>query len=150
MFARISTRLNCTESELWKRIRKPESLQFLASPIITFVPISPEILNDKWELDQSYLFKLYLLKLIPLGLHTIKLVKIDQNQNIISSRESSLLVPVWNHSISFKEIKPGLVSYSDEIEIWARWVTPFVWLFAHVFYRYRQRRWRILLQNKRK
>ncbi|PIE81793.1 MAG: hypothetical protein CSA11_02685 [Chloroflexi bacterium] len=150
MFARISTQLNCTESELWEKISKLDSLQFIASPILTFVPMNPGASNSKWEVGQNYLFKLYFLKVIPLGLHTIQLVKIDQNPNIISSHESGLLTPVWNHKISFKEVKPGLVSYSDEVEIGARWLTPFVCLFAHVFYRYRQRRWKILLQDKRK
>ncbi len=148
MFVRISRQLNCTESELWDKISKQESLKFVASPILTFIPVGTGILNSKWEVGRIYRFKLYFLKFIPLGLHTIQIMKIDQNQNIISSHESGLLTPVWNHKISFKEIMPSLVNYSDEIEIKAGWLTPFIGLFAHVFYRHRQRRWKILLQNK--
>lgn len=148
MLARISTQLDCTESELWKEISKPESLQFVASPILSFVPIEPGVLDSEWEIGRDYPLKLYFLKLIPLGRHTIQLVKVDRDRNIISSRERGLLAPVWNHTILFQETRPGLVSYTDEIEIRAGWLTPFVWLFAHVFYRHRQRRWKVLLQNR--
>ncbi len=148
MFVRVSTQLNCTENALWEKICKLESLRFIASPILTFVPISPDALNSEWRVGRDYRFKLYLLKYIPVGLHTIELVTMDKNQNLIVSHESGQLAPVWNHTISFREIKPGLVSYRDEIEIRARWLTPVVYVFAHVFYRYRQRRLKILLQNK--
>jgi hypothetical protein len=147
MFARISTQLACTESELWEKISKPESLQFVASPLLSFAPLEPGVLDSEWEVGREYLLKLYLLKFIPLGRHSIKIVKVDRDQSTILSRESGLLAPVWNHNISFQEIKPGLVIYADEIEVQAGLLTPFIWLFAHVFYRHRQRRWKVLLQN---
>ena len=91
--------------------------------------------------------KLYFLKLIPLGWHTIRLVKMDKKTNTISSQESGLLAQVWNHNISFREVGSGKVSYTDEIEIQAGCLTPAIWLFAHIFYRYRQRRWKVLLKK---
>lgn len=148
MLARISTQLECTESELWQKLSKPESLQFVASPMLAFAPIEPGVLGSEWETGRDYRLKLYFLKFIPLGRHTIQLVKVDREQNIISSRETGLLAPVWNHNIFFEEIKPSLVSYTDEIDIRAGWLTPLVWLFAQVFYRHRQRRWKVLLQKR--
>lgn len=147
MLARISTQLACTENELWEHIGRPSSLQFVASPLVTFVPLEPGVLDSEWEVGRDYPLKLYLFNFIPLGLHTIQLVKIDRNQNIISSRERGLLAPVWNHNISFEEIQPGLVRYADEIEIQAGLLTPFVWFFAQIFYRHRQHRWKALLKK---
>ncbi len=149
MFVRVSTQLNCTESELWEKLSKQDSLKFVASPLLTFIPAGSGILNSKWEVGQIYRFKLYFLTFVSLGVHSIQIVKIDRNQNIITSHESGLFTPVWNHKISFKEITPRLVTYNDEIEFNAGWLTPLIFLFAHVFYRHRQRRWKILLQNKR-
>jgi len=40
------------------------------------------------------------------------------------------------------------VSYTDEIEIQAGWLTPGIWLFAQLFYRHRQRRWKALLRSE--
>ncbi len=148
MFVRVATQLNCTENALWEKICKLESLQFIAAPILTFIPISPDALNSEWQVGRDYRFKLYLLKYIPLGLHAIELVTMDKNQHLIVSHESGQLASVWNHTISFNEITPNLVSYSDAVEIKAGWLSPVVYVFAHVFYRYRQRRLKILLQNK--
>lgn len=150
MLARISTQFACTESELWQKLSKPESLEFVASPLLAFTPIEPGVLGSEWETGRDYTLKLFFLRFIPLGRHTIQLVTVDEDQKLISSRESGLLAPVWNHNISFHELEPGLVSYTDEIEIRAGWLTPLVWLFAHVFYRHRQRRWKVLLQNGQK
>ena len=147
MLARISTQFACTESELWQKLSKPDSLRFVASPLLAFTPMEPGVLDGEWETGRDYALKLYFLKFIPLGRHTIRLVTVDEDRNLISSRESGLLARVWNHDISFEEIKPGLVSYTDEIEIRAGWLTPLIWLFAHLFYRHRQRRWKVLLRN---
>jgi hypothetical protein len=148
MIARISTRLPCSENELWQRIIEPGSLQFVASPILSFVPAEDCDLEGEWQVGRPYPLKLYFLKVIPLGRHTIQLVKIDKDTNTIASRESGLLARVWNHTISFREVSPGVVSYKDEIEIRAGWLTPVIWLFAQLFYRHRQRRWKALLRRQ--
>lgn len=147
MLARISTLLACTEAELWQRIIEPRSLQYVAAPILRFVPVDPGELAGEWQVGPSYALRLYFLKFIPLGRHTIQLLEIDKVANTISSRESGLLAPVWNHHISFHAIAPGKVRYTDEIEIKAGWLTPAIWLFAQLFYRHRQRRWKTLLRR---
>ena len=147
MIARISTRLVCSEAELWQELVDPRSLQFVASPILRFVPAEQGGLPPEWRVGPAYLLKLYLLGVVPLGRHTIRLVEIDKDKNTITSHESGLVARVWNHTISFQEMAPGLVSYTDQIEIQAGWLTPAVWLFAQVFYRHRQRRWKVLLRQ---
>lgn len=59
----------------------------------------------------------------------------------------ALEVGTVNYNIWFREVEGGKVSYTDEIEIQAGWLTPVIWLFAHVFYRHRQRRWKALLKQ---
>lgn len=111
------------------------------------MPQNEADLEAEWQVNRPYSLKLYLLKFIPLGEHTITLVKIDRERNRIISRESGQLATVWNHVFSFREVEPGLVRYTDEIEIKAGWLTPAIWLFAHLFYRHRQRRWKKLLKS---
>lgn len=146
--ATISTYFDCSEDELWEKIKEPWSLQYVAAPILSFSPEGDETLTGDWEVNKPYPLKLHLFKIIPLGTHTIKLVKIDRESKIIKSQEKGLLAPVWNHDIQFSEVEPGKVRYTDRIEIKASLLTPFIWLFAHFFYRHRQRRWRSLLGNK--
>ena len=148
MIARISTRLPCSELELWRKIVKPESLQFVASPLLSFEPVQRGALSGEWQVGIPYPLKLYFLQVIPLGRHTIQLVRIDKENNTIVSQESGRLAHVWNHTISFREVAQDVVSYTDEIEVQAGWLTPAIWLFAQLFYRHRQRRWKVLLRNE--
>jgi hypothetical protein len=109
--------------------------------------VEPGFLAGEWEVGRDYPLRLYLLGFVPLGRHVIRLERIDRDQNRISSRERGLLAPVWNHEIAFHAVLPGVVSYTDEIEIRAGLLTPFIWAFAWVFYRHRQRRWKLLLAD---
>lgn len=146
MIARISTLLQCTEDRLWRKLLEPKSLQYVASPVLSFAPAVKGALDGEWAEGKTYELNLYFLKVIPLGRHSIRLVTIDRERNAITSSESGLLAPVWNHSISFRQVGADRVSYTDEIEIRAGWLTPVIWLFAHLFYRHRQRRWKTLLK----
>lgn len=147
MLVKISTTLSCSEVELWQKIIDPKSLQFVASPILAFVPQNEGDFYGEWQVDTPYLLRLYFLRILPLGGHIIKIVTIDKESNTIISQESGLLARVWNQSIYFQETEPGQLNYTDEIEIKAGMLTPVIWLFAHLFYRHRQRRWKVLLRS---
>lgn len=147
MIAKISSHFPCTQAELWQRIIEPGSLQFVASPLLTFVPVESDALKGEWQVDGDYSLQLYFMNFVPLGRHTIRLVKIDRSTSTIVSEERGSLARVWNHRIHFQEVAPGKLAYVDEIEICAGWLTPLIWTFAHVFYRHRQRRWKVLLKT---
>jgi hypothetical protein len=141
----VTTYFNCTVEELWEKVIKPASLQFVASPILTFNTMDDQALPDRWQVEIPYQLRLRLFGLIPMGEHTIKLVEIDRQTNTIRSRENGSLAAVWNHKITFRKAGPCTVRYTDDIEIRAGLLTPAIWLFAHLFYRHRQRRWKVLL-----
>ncbi|MFO7550626.1 MAG: hypothetical protein R6W80_04415 [Haliea sp.] len=145
MIARISSHFPCNEIELWQRIIEPRSLQFVAAPLLTFVPVEAGALEGEWQVGRDYPLQLYFLNVIPLGRHSIRLVTIDRSTNTILSEERGSLARVWNHRIHFQQVAPGKLAYTDEIEIKASWLTPLIWAFAQLFYRHRQRRWRVLL-----
>lgn len=149
MLVRISTILDSTEEDLWKKIVEPRSLQFVASPILSFRPTLTGEFEGEWVEGKTYDLKLYFLKIVPLGHHKIKLAKIDRQSNTIASNESGMLVPVWNHTINFRTVEQNKLLYMDEIEIKAGMLTPIIWAFAHLFYRHRQKRWKMLLQKER-
>jgi hypothetical protein len=123
-------------------------LQYVASPILSFHPIVGDDFGTEWVTDKTYELKLRFLKIIPLGSHQIKVIKIDRKSNTLVTNESGSLSPVWNHTVTFSQIGQRKLRYTDEIEIGAGMLTAAVWLFAHLFYRHRQRRWKRLLSQK--
>lgn len=147
MIARISIHLPCNEAELWKQIEKPKSLEFVTAPVLKFIPDGMDGFGEIWEINRDYNLKLYLFGIIPLGRHRIRLVKIDKMRNTIESREKGLFTRVWNHTIAFHQVGDRKVHYTDEIEIKSGLLTPVIYIFAHLFYRHRQRRWKRLLKR---
>ena len=148
MFARISTTFDCTAEQLWDKISRPASLRYVAAPLLHFEPLVPGELDGEWVVGKTYALRLSLLGFMPAGEHRITLASIDRAANLIESKESGALAPVWNHTIRFYPLENGKLHYTDEIEIQAGLLSGVVWAFAHLFYRHRQRRWKVLLRNE--
>lgn len=148
MLARTSTVFDCTAEQLWDEISRPASLRFVSAPLLHFEPLVPGDLDGEWAVDKPYALRLSLCGFLPAGEHHITLVTIDREANLIESQESGALAPVWNHTIRFYPLENGRLHYTDEIEIRAGLLTGVAWAFAHLFYRHRQRRWKMLLRRK--
>jgi hypothetical protein len=148
MLARISTTFDSTTQQLWDEISRPASLRFVAAPLLHFEPLVPGELDGEWVVGKTYTLRLSLLGFLPAGEHRITLANIDREANLIESKESGALAPVWNHTIRFHPLENGQLHYTDEIEIQAGLLTGIIWVFAHLFYRHRQRRWKKLLRSK--
>lgn len=148
MLARISTTFDCTAEQLWAEISRPASLRFVAAPLLHFEPLAAGDLDGEWVVGKTYPLRLSLFGFLPVGAHRITLINIDRAANLIESRESGALSPIWNHTIRFHPLGNGKLHYSDEIEIQAGLLTGVIWIFAHLFYRHRQQRWKQLVRSK--
>lgn len=132
---------------MWTALQKVSSLMYVSTPIIGFVPQKGCLLPEIWTIGTIYKLKLYLFGIIPFGDHFIRLVEIDHNEKTIISNEHGKFIKVWNHTIRLKPIDDHAIDYTDEVEIEAGILTLPVWLFAHLFYRHRQKKWKKLLSR---
>lgn len=147
MIAKISTNIKTNEKTLWDELQKVSSLIHVASPVLKFKPLKGVDIPEKWIPGNEYKFKLSFFGIVPLGNHSIKLVELNKEENHIVSNERGSLTRVWNHTIKFQAIDDQTVKYTDEIEIKAGFFTLLIWLFANIFYRHRQNRWKKLFKN---
>lgn len=76
------------------------------------------------------------------------MVRLDDQARELYSNEMGGMIRVWNHLIKIEHESHGRCSYTDQIDIHAGWMTFGVWLYAHLFYRYRQYRWKRLIRTK--
>lgn len=127
---------------MWQELQKVSSLMQVASPVLKFTTKTGDALPEKWAVGTEYGFRLFFFGVIPLGSHHIKLVKLDKQERKLVSNEHGSLARVWNHQIGFKSIDDESIQYTDSIEIHAGLLTVPIWLFAHFFYRHRQRKWK--------
>ena len=144
MIVRKSSLFPAPREEVFARLQRLETLQYIAAPYATFTPVAKNA-GSSWKegATSSYRFKLF--GFIPFGVHTIRIERFDADG--IQSRESNPHVPVWDHLITLKDMGEQ-TEYTDEVEIHAGWKTVFIWLWAKAFYAHRQRKWIRLLQTK--
>ena len=138
----VESVLPCSAQKVWEELQKPALHREIIRPLFRFAPVEPPELPERWLQGATVRLRGYLFGFLPLGVHTIFLERIDQAAREIQSREHERLVPRWDHLVRVRPAAGGQTLYSDEILIEAGWLTLFVWLFAQVFYRHRQRGWR--------
>ena len=133
-----------SKTEIFDRLQKLKTLQHIAYPYATFEPLDGN--HDlRWQTGQTFSFRFRLLGLISFGVHEISVVRFSQDG--IYTNEGNPHVPVWNHEILLEEVDETHTRYTDRVEIGAGWKTPFVVLWAKLFYAHRQRKWYKLLQQ---
>lgn len=146
MLVKVMSIFNCNSDELFNEVKKSKSLFYIAKPLVKFVRLPNHPLPDLWE-EGKYLVKMYILGFIPFGSQWI-VITVNDDMKHIRDNGYSMLIKKWDHNIYLKDIGNNKTLYADTIEINAGILTIFIVLFANVFYRLRQKRWKKLINNK--
>lgn len=145
----IKTILRTNIETAWQNVILPQTLVFIAKPILSFTPILPTFFPKHWEIG-TYKTKLKVFGFLPFGSHSIVIEKPDSKSNdvkILIDNGYGQLISRWYHAITIQKITDDTCQYEDRVEIEAGILTPFIWLFALVFYQWRQFRWKKLIHN---
>lgn len=128
-------------------VRKSSLLEFVCKGKIRFKPIASDF-PKYWEKGMAIKTKMFVYGCIPFGsTHTLTFVDVDPKNFMLSTNERNSLVKIWNHTIVMTPINDNRVDYSDEIELYAGFMTRIVALWARSFYSYRQKRWKIIAEK---
>ena len=68
----------------------------------------------------------FLYRFIPIGKHTINIIKIDKKSREIISNKHNKRITMWNHYIKMKKVSANITKYTDSIALYAGYRTPFV------------------------
>ena len=143
----VSSYLDMDISEAWKEVQKSSLLEFVCKGKINFKPIDSGF-PKYWEKGMEIKTKMLMYGFIPFGgIHTLKFVDVDHNNFILLTNEKNSLVRIWNHKIEMNLLDENKIKYKDEIELYAGFITGFVALWAESFYKFRQRRWKIVAEK---
>lgn len=152
MVVEITTKLDIAPQRVWQEVQTAQLLTHITAPLITFEPVEPRVLPTTWQ-EQNYLVTMKLFGFIPFGKQYIN-ISIPQRvhgpgQHLYQIRDNGYgdVIAKWDHLITIKETADGMTDYTDRVEIRAGVLTPLIWLFATIFYRYRQHRWRKLIRT---
>jgi hypothetical protein len=145
MLVKISTDLAAPASVVWQAVKQTVTLLHVIRVIIGLS--TAEALPKQWEVGDIRRVRLVFFHLIPAWQHEIRIARIDETQRELGTEEAGGPVEMWNHRIRVEPRGERVSRYTDEVEIRAGWLTAPVWLFAQLFYRYRQWRWRALARK---
>ncbi len=146
MIVRKTSVLPASGETVFEKLQELETLQYIAKPYATFEPVGSAA--SVWTVGSESSFYFRLFGIIPCGIHTIRIVRVDPGG--ISSREGNPHVPVWNHDIALVMLDEQHTEYTDSVEMHAGWKTFFIWLWANAFYKHRQKKWIKLLKGATK
>ncbi len=112
-------------------------------PLVTFrarTPLGERLEAGDYEVDMK------LFGVIPLGRQTLCVSFPQEPSSVVfRDRGHGTLARVWDHLLLVEAIDEGHCRYTDEIEVRGRFgTTILVWIFAHLLFAHRHRRWRRL------
>ena len=82
------------------------------------------------------------------GVHHIKVISIDKTKTEIITVEKNKICKVWNHKLTFKKIGENQTEYTDEVTLYAGWLTSILSHFLVCSYKKRHQNWDKLLTEK--
>jgi hypothetical protein len=142
----VQSRLPASATRVWELLLRKETFLHITRGMAAFTDAAdwPSILFVPGATLKT---RVRLFGWGPAMPHQVRVIRVDESQRAINTEEDGGLVRVWNHQIRVEPLSDVECRYTDRIELQAGLLTPGVWLFAQIFYRYRQRRWRTLLQS---
>jgi hypothetical protein len=146
MIADVSTELNCSAAKAWNEVLTSSLLLHVIWPLVRVVPVGASF-PQRWSEGSTLQCKSYIFGIIPIGVHTIGVEKVDERNAQIQFREHDQLIKRWDHLISIKPLDDNRSIYRDTIDIEAGGLTLAVVAWANWFYRHRQHRWRALAKT---
>lgn len=147
MRACVETTLKCDAGRVWPVLLLSDTLRHISRPLLTLAPLKGEQLPPRWEQGATVRMRCWLRGFIPLGARTIFLETVDGAEMTIQTREHDSMAKTWDHRMHVSPLPDNKCRYSDEIVIHAGLLTVFLWAFANLYYRHRQRRWRRLARR---
>lgn len=82
------------------------------------------------------------------GIHHIRVIRIDKLKTEIVTIEKNNICKVWNHKLTFKKINENETEYTDEVTLYAGWLTKILSYFLVYSYKKRHQKWDKLLAGQ--
>ena len=145
MRAKISSKFPVSADEVWILVKKSSTLLYVTKGFLGFA--GSEHFPSEWREGSTESTRLLFFGFLPAWKHDLKFHKVNNIERVLYTNEGGGLVPTWNHCIKVEPLNENTCCYTDDVEINAGVVTPLVWLYSNIFYRYRQWRWYSLLES---
>lgn len=145
----LQTLVSCRPARAREQVVTPRLLQRVAWPLLTFKPIDPARWAQQWE-PGDYWVSMRAFGVVPLGRQKVGISYPPPQQPdefLLRDDGRGTLIRRWDHLIRLTPGPAHTTSYEDRLAIEAGLLTLPVWVWAALFYRWRQHRWRHLARR---
>ena len=134
-----------TVANAWEMLLQRDAFLYITRGMLGFKGAKnwPEVFEEGQVVETKLLF----FNIFPAWEHRLRVIRVDHENMEIASQEEGGVIRRWDHRKWIEDGSESSCLYIDEIDIDAGMFTIFIWIYAHVFYRYRQRRMRKLADN---
>lgn len=136
-----SIQLEASAEKVFALLKRSSTLVFVAGTMIHY---SEGDLPVFWQTGKKINIRPRLFGLFAATDHFVEFTKIDEDNFIITTRETGEDITSWNHTMLVRPLSSMVCEYTDVVEIEA---STYIYLFAQIFYWYRHRRWVKLLKQ---
>jgi len=139
----VTTKLTLPADRTWEMLKRKSTFLYVTRGMVGYPDAEtwPDILFRDGAIIPM---RVKLFCLGPATPHEVRVVRVDEAVREIETDEIGGLVRSWRHRMKVEPVSDSQCRYVDRIEIDAGLLTPLVWAFASLFYKYRQARWRRL------
>lgn len=147
MQVRVASVFDAPPEAVAAAVKTSALLRHVASPLIVFRSHEPGGFPEFWP-EGAHEVSMHAFGLLPLGRQTIRIELYDAGPDVWRVRDNGggQLVSTWDHWIQIHRRADGRTDYEDCVTVAAGVLTPFIWAFAALFYRWRHHRWRGLIR----
>ena len=144
----LETNLSAPPERVWAEVKTIRLFRHVTAPFIVFRSAEPGGFPDHF-VEGAHRVSMYFLGFIPIGQQVVNVSKGSDVGPDYWLRDNghSALIKKWDHRITVAPTGAGHTLYRDEVDIDAGLMTPFVFVFASAFFRWRQHRWRRLVDR---
>lgn len=140
-----STQLDAPAEKVWEAVKTPGAFRYVTRGLLTMPAIADR--ESDWIEGETVVGWVFLFGMVPFSRHHLRFAESDDACRTLQSKERGGLLRTWDHDIEVTPLDDERCLYRDRIELEAGPVTPLVWIWAHWFYRTRQKRWRKLSET---
>lgn len=141
----VTSEFEANRENIWYKIQDIDTLREICKPKASFV--SYDNTSPTWKEGKTFRFKMFLHGFIPVGKHTINVIKMDKSTGEIVTNEYNKKVTIWNHYIHMEEISPNVTRYTDMVDLYAGGLTALSAWWTLKFYKHRQKKWQKITKN---
>jgi hypothetical protein len=144
MWLKQKSVINYPADKLWRLLKTTASFKFVVKGILITDAAN---LPFGWEGGQVINTRIRPLGIAPGWLHSLTVLKVDDETHTITTQECGGPLKLWNHIIKVNQLDSTKATYVDEIELEARLFTPVLWLSSYLFFKYRHWRMKQLVER---